>query len=159
MMEYLTLKQSTGNELEKLCRNSADSQVASLSGPQLTEWIDFRLKSGPAISAYYAGRLVGAAGLQIVRPGIANVWAVIDSKFEKLPAGKLPTAEEFEYLESVLHAFIGMRDILARRFKISRIRTYSRRGFAASQRLLRVCGFKRLRKSDNLNFYFVWEAG
>lgn len=150
MIDFLELKIAAKEDIELLCERTDDPDVRG--NAKISE----AAKIMPAYCAYYKGRPVGAAGLHIVREGVANVWAIIDGGFEMLPKGRVPTAEQLEYLEKVLHLFVRMRDILCRRFNIKRIRTYSLKGFGASQRLLKYCGFERLRRQSADRYFYVY---
>jgi RimJ/RimL family protein N-acetyltransferase len=159
----IELKTANEDELYVLARKSAEARLSSLSDSELYPWIRFRLYYGPAISAYYKDELIGAAGLQIVRDGVANVWAVINpnpnsrSILNDLPKGRFPTSEQMDFMEAIVRTFIAMRDILCRKLGIKKIRAYSMKGFGASQRLLRACGFKKMRKERIDCFYYIWE--
>lgn len=140
-MKFIDLKLATEKELLTL---NSDERIAA-----------YRINGGPAFCGYYAGRLVGAAGLHIIRDGYALAWALIDRGFEKLPKG-LPTAENIEYLEMVMWTFKEMLDILQKRFGIRKMRASSKKGFSASQRFLKACGFRKLCEGRK---YFIYEYG
>ena len=157
MMDFLEIKLAIEDELLQLCRTSADDYVRNNAGSH-RDWIKYHMSAGPAYCGYYKGRLAGAAGLHIIRPGVANVWLVIDGGFFMLPKGMIPTVESLEYLEKVVWVLKEMRDILCRRFRIMKIRTSSRKGFGASQRLIKFCGFERLVKESKQNYYYIYRS-
>lgn len=152
--EQIELRIARLEDIEQLCRTAADPDVRT-NWPHWKKWAQYNLATGPAYSAFFQGKLVGAGGLHLVRKGIANAWAVIDRQFELLPKGCVPSSESLAYLERVLWCFKEMIRNLCEEFEIRRIRSFSRKGFSGSQRLLKHLGFVRMSREKEDRYYYV----
>ena len=155
MLRDFNIKTATAKDLRRLCRRAKDGRTSS-NADMHEKWISERLRTGPAYTLYYRGKPAGAAGLSIVRAGVANAWAVIDGSLSIIRDRPVPTCEQMSYLADVVWVIKEMTEILKRRFEIKRIRAASRCGFDASQRLLKACGFSRKRKFGE-EYLFVAE--
>ena len=144
------LRLSRPTDAAILAERAIDPEVRGK--PELVEQIlAASMQRGPCYTALFAGDIVGAAGVRIPRPGIGTVWAILcESPYRLAP----PTAEGMEYIQETLWSIGEAMSILAGDFGLKRVRTYSRKAFPASQKLLEALGFERLKKeTENLYFY------
>ncbi len=154
------------------CRDAVDESVR-LHPETWQQRAEGHFEKGPAYSAWGhrgghrgcaagaqpvrsgAQTLLGCAGLEIRREGVANAWAVVTSSVPSSRQG-LPTAEALAHVEQLLWTYRNMLEILWKRYHLRTIRTFSIKGFGQSQKLLRALGFEKLRHESETRYFYRW---
>ncbi len=137
-MSHIVLRQFNAADAQILCPDAVD--VTAGTGPW-QQWAEFNAQAGPAYTGLLDGKIIGAAGIRMVRPGVGDVWSVFSTE---MPAVRLSA---FKCLKRML-------GILIAEFEFTRLRTDSRVGFEQSQRLLEHLGFVRGRTMRQGKYYF-----
>ena len=122
---------------EHLCMNAVDSSLGEHNREQWRAWAKYNEKAGMAFTGMENGVPVWAAGIRYVREGVVNMWAVFAQDAPK----------------SIYRALSAMLPIGASRGAYRKLRSESRIGFDASQRILEHLGFKRQRRNANPDHY------
>lgn len=119
------------------------------------QWVEYHFRMGPVLCAYHGGRLVGAGGCDIKRPGVGTPWAVLNGELDILPKGKFPTAEAFRYMETTIRNLRTMMGFVCESYGVKKLHTDSFKDFPASQRFLKAMGFRRLRRQTKDRYFYV----
>jgi len=119
------------------------------------QWVEYHLRTGPVLCAYYGDKLVGAGGCDIKRPGVGTPWVVLNGEIDILPNGKFPTAEAVKYLETAIGNLRTMMGLVCESYGLKKLHTDSYKDFPASQRLLKILGFRRLRRQTKERYFYV----
>jgi len=106
------------------------------------KWLEFNIAKGPAITVVNKGLIMGAWGVRGVRPGVGSAWAVVCLKFGDV------------FGPDAAWTVRNMIEMTAAEYGFKRIRAHSRKGFAASQRLLRHLGFERMRRETETHLFY-----
>lgn len=106
------------------------------------KWLEFNIARGPAITVLSEGRIMGVWGIRFVRKGIGSTWAVVCVEFKDV------------FGPDAAWMIRNMIDVTATEYGFKRIRAHSRKGLAASQRLLRHLGFERMRRQSKTHFFY-----
>lgn len=118
----------------------------------IEKWLIFNINRGPAITAIWNGRVVASWGIRQVRPGVGSAWAVFCSNIRFVQG--FPSAEAMEYLEESLWTMRQSIRLIAAEFGFKRIRAHSRKGFRASQRLMRHLGFEKMHREAKTHYFY-----
>lgn len=118
--------------------NAVDSDFRE--NKYIEEWAIFNINKGPGYTVFHEGKMLGIAGIRVVRPGLGHAWAVFSNEIE----------------HNIRTCFRTLKDsliIIEEEYAFKKIRTLSRAGFPSSQRLIEHLGFKRVRYISKLNHY------
>lgn len=141
----LDIRMFESSDADILCPDAIDKSLQK-NEVLWKAWAKVNARSGPAYTAVTdTGELIAAAGIRLVREGVGNVWMVMSPKVSG-------------YKKAVLRWLKTMIPIIMEEFGLKKLRTDSRKGFAASQRLLEHIGFKRLRKETKTNYFYILEV-
>jgi len=141
----LDIRMFESSDADVLCPTAVDETLHNETD-KWKQWAIVNAQAGPAYTAVNeAGELIGAAGIRLVRTGVGNVWAVFSPKVR-------------DYKKDVLRWLKTMLPIIMEEFDLKKLRTDSRKGFAASQRFLKHIGFRCLRKETESSYFYILEV-
>jgi hypothetical protein len=153
-IENLQMTHASLDDVVGLFDRAAELAVRHGPAGHWRAWVEYHLAAGPCYCAWHDGRIVGAGGCDIRRPGVGRPWIILDGTLSCLPNGKVPTAESLQYLALTLSNVKQMMLDICGAFKISRLHTDSFKDFPASQRLLEFLGFTRLRRESAERYFY-----
>lgn len=156
MTEFVLRECKIDEDAAALAPSAADERLRGRPA-EIRRWMKYNMDRGPSFTALYEGRIMAAWGVRWVRQGVGTAWAVFSTD---MPYGQsVPTAEAIEYLQEAVWTAEHALAIVVSEFRFKRIRAHSRKGFAASQRLLRHLGFEQLKRETKTHIIFKrkWE--
>jgi len=128
------------------CRDAVDESVR-LHPETWQRRSEGHLENGPALSLWNDGSLLGCVGVEIRREGVGIAWAVIMRR---------PELEQPTVIRGLVRSCRVGLDVVRKHFGVTRIRTFSVKGFPEAGRLLRAFQFERLRRESKTRFYYRW---
>jgi RimJ/RimL family protein N-acetyltransferase len=135
----LELQEFVAEDAARICPYAVDERIRN-DEEYWRKWAKTNAESGPGYTAFYEGRPIGAAGIRLLDDGAGCPWLVM-------------TREATRHKKDVIRSLRIMLRILVKDYKLKKLVTDSRKGFAASQRFLEHLGFKRTSETDNHYFY------
>jgi len=140
----IKMRQAHVEDLILLAEHAMDDSMKG--SPYQRLWAQRHIDCGPAYTAVFEGRVVAAAGVVLTRPGVGDIWITMSRDIDK---------KSYSFMKDALLAMRGMTDVIAETFELKRIRSRSRIGFAASQRLLEHIGFVRQRRTVAGHYLYI----
>jgi RimJ/RimL family protein N-acetyltransferase len=128
----------------KLLYRTAIDDALRRPGVDWQKWVELNIKSGPGYTGFYKDKIIGACGIRLLNDGGGWAWAIIS------PAVR-------QHKKAAMRSILVMTKILVKKFELKYLITNSRKGFAASQRLLEHLGFKRTEKETDTQYYYRLE--
>ena len=104
------------------------------------KWAKMNVQSGPAYAGYIDNELVCAAGIRLYEKKLGVIWAVFTSAVK-------------EHKLSVFKSIKVWIKLMMKEFELKELWAESKKGFPASQRLLKHLGFVLDSESDDYYFY------
>jgi hypothetical protein len=132
-------------DLILLAENSMDETLRNCGRERIMEWAKLNMDWGPAYAAEYNGKLIAAAGVMLTRPGLGDIWIVVDKDVE----------HSCSFWKEALRAMRDMPEIIAEKYGLKKIRSRSRIGFNASQIMLNHIGFERQRRATKEFYLYI----
>jgi len=138
----ITLREAYVEDLIFLGENAIDPAIKPADA---RAWAVENMANGPAYTAESGGKIVAAAGVWLVRPGVGLIWIVISKDIER----------SYSFLKESIIVMRNMTEILAETFGLRKIRAFSRIGFGQSQSILHHLGFTRLRRTRKSHYIYL----
>ena len=138
----INLRESHIEDLVILAENAMDPAVKPADA---RAWAAENMANGPCYTAESGGKIVAAAGVWLVRPGVGLIWIVISKDIERT----------YSFVKESVIVMRNMVEILAETFGLRKIRAFSRIGFRQSQSLLHHLGFTRLRRTRKSHYIYL----
>jgi len=140
----LRLRKFEPSDIEKLHPDVIDTELLT-SVEYCREWAEYNVLHGPAYTALIRDRIVGAAGIRLHEQNTGILWAVFTTAMR-------------QHVKSMLRSSRALIAILLEEFEITTLYAESRKGFAASQRLLEHLGFKRTTDETSTHYFYKLEV-
>ena len=144
----IDVKIANVEDIVTCCGNAVDESVRA-HPENWVPWSQFKIATGPAYSFCDGTEMLACMGLHIRREGVADVWAVF---------ARTPRLRRLGVLRGLLSTSRTFIEVLAENYELTRIRSFSIKGFEKSQKWLEACGFKRLRRESDTKYFYRWAS-
>lgn len=139
----MEFRQFEVSDIEAIKASAVDETVRDMPDDILRAGAELNLKCGPAFTYFKDGKIIGAAGIRIVRKGVGHLWAMFSQEIRNCK-------------KDFFRSTITMLDIVIKEFGIKKLRTESRIGFPTSQRFLEHLMFDRQRRKLIKRNYYLY---
>ena len=136
----LRLRKFEPSDIEELRPTAIDRSLLG-QVKYCKKWAKANAESGPAYTAFKDGQMIGSAGIRLLNSNEGLLWAVFSTKMEKCVKTTMRSSRE-------------LLAVLIEEFDLKTLHAESRKGFAASQRMLEHLGFVKTNKETKTHYYY-----
>jgi len=136
----LRLRKFKPSDIEKLRPVAIDHSLLG-QVKYCKKWAKANAKSGPAYTGFKDGQMVGAAGIRLLNSNEGLLWAVFSTRMK-------------ECVKTTMRSSRELLTILVEEFGLKVLHAESRKGFTASQRMLKHLGFVKTDKETKTHYYY-----